>query len=119
MKVTIGKHKVEVRGLTRGEIKQLRKDGYPLETAAELEDLVKRDDALDKLFELASPGFDADQLTQAEAVELWTAIVEMTYVGELISGKLKEGPQSSSSQKGSTAKSAKTPASKSKGTAQK
>ncbi len=119
MKVTIGKHEIEVRGLTRGEIKKLRKDGYPLETAAELEDLEKRDDALDALFKLASPDFNADLLIQHEANELWAAIVEMTYVGEIVSGKSKEEPQSSSSPKSSTARSAKKSDSKNKGTAQK
>ena len=119
MKVTIGKFEIEVRGLTRGEIKKLRKDGYPLETSAELEDLAKRDDALDALFEIASPDFDVDQLTQAEAIQLWTMIVELTYVGEIVSGKSEKGPQSSSSRKGSTAKGAKKRGSKRKGTARK
>ena len=121
MKVTVGEHSIEVRGLVRGEIKKLRKAGFPLETVGNISDFEKRDEGLDRIFGIACKDFDSDQLTQGEALELWAKVVGVTYGGDELEKK-SGSPQSSPSAKrdsGSTAKHAKKAASNRKGTARK
>lgn len=112
---------INVRGLTRGEIKALRKEGFPLETVGTMDDFEKRDEGLDKIFAIASPDADPDSLTQGQALELWAKVVAATYGGADLAKKFKSPLQSTSpaGSGGSSAKSAKKRTSKGKGTARK
>ncbi len=51
-----------IRGLTRGEIKQFRSDGIKIGSLMDMEE-EKRDQALDRLFEIACQDMDADSIT--------------------------------------------------------
>jgi len=70
---------IEIRGLTRGEIKQLKKDGVVLGKLTDMEEEA-RDGALDKLFKIVCPDLDPDEITPGEALELYTRITGMTYL---------------------------------------
>jgi len=72
-------NKMNIRGLTRGELKSLRKEGVRLGGLESLDE-EKRDKALDKIFNLACPGMNADDLTPGEALELYTRIAAQTYI---------------------------------------
>jgi hypothetical protein len=110
--------KIEVKGLTRGEIKKFRKEGIVLGKLGALAD-EKRDEALDKIFKAACPEFDADTLTQGEANDLYAKVVDHTYMTEADRKNLKS-PRSSISKGGSTTvASAKKRGSKARGTARK
>ncbi len=117
MKITVGKHKGKVRGLTRGELKKLRKAKTPFEGIGEIADLEKRDDVLDEIFSLALTDIDPDNLTQAEALIVWAYIAEATFVGDELAKKLESPLWSSSVGDDQSAVPAKKPASKNKGTA--
>lgn len=72
---------IEIKGLTRGEIRRLRAEGILLQEIEKLPD-DKRDDAMDRVFALACPQVDPDSLTPAEALPLYVRIVQTTYVSE-------------------------------------
>lgn len=71
--------KIEVRGLTRGEIKKLRAEGIRL---GELMDLAEeeRDEAMDKLFAIACPDVQPDDITPGEALALYEKIAALTFL---------------------------------------
>ena len=119
METEIGGQKIVVRGLVRKEIKELRKQGFPLETMGGIEDYEKRDEGLDKLFKLACEGGDPDALTQGEALELWTKVVSETYGGSDLSKKSESPPASTSPGGDSTAGRAEKRGSGRKGTVRK
>ncbi|MBN2060700.1 MAG: hypothetical protein JW882_09830 [Deltaproteobacteria bacterium] len=92
--------KIEVRGLTRGEIKQLRKEGIVLGKLMELDE-EKRDEAMDRLLGMACKDLDVDAITQGDAIDLYTRISELTYLcGD--ARKNSESPQSSALEESST-----------------
>jgi len=114
--VTIGKQVLTVRPLTRGTIKGLRASGVSLETAGAAEDVQKRDDALDQIFAAAMVKGDPDELTQGEALELWSKIVGFTY-GTVDAAKNSASPRHTTSRRGGgTAGSAKRAGSRAKDT---
>lgn len=117
--VTIGKKKFTLRGLTRREIKNLRKDDFPLEEIGSITDYKKRDEGLDRIFALSVTSGDPDELTQGEALILWTKVVAETY-GSPEDSKNSESPlPSSSGGSGTTAPNAERPVSVRKGIARK
>ena len=77
-KKTAGKN-FEIRPLTRGELKGLRKKGYNLANLSP----ESAEDAIDEIFVLV---FDErmeeiDALPYAQALELFTSIIDATYGG--------------------------------------
>jgi len=76
--IEINKKSFNVRGLTRGEIKKLRKDGINLVTLTR----ENADEVVDKVFGLV---FDAetvdviDDMPNSAAMELWQAVLKETY----------------------------------------
>lgn len=119
MSVKIGKHEFKLRGLTRREIKALRKEGFPLESLGQVEDYEKRDEGLDKIFSLAVASGDPDDLTQGEGLKLWAEVVRETYGGKESRKNSESPPPSSSGVSGMTAESAEKPASDPNATVQK
>ena len=117
--VVVGRQKFTIRSLRRKEIKSLRAEGYPLETIGTMEDYQKRDEGLDRIFALACEGGDPDELSQGEALELWTKVVSETYGSEERKKKSQSQPLSTSEKDASTATSAEKRASRRKGTARK
>lgn len=84
---------IEVRGLKRGEIKQLRADGIELGKMMDLDE-EKREAALDRLLGLACPDVDPDEITPGEATDLYLRISELTFTTGA-QEKNSESPQSS------------------------
>ena len=119
MRTSIENMVFEVRGLKRKEIKALRRDGFTLETLAQLEDHEKRDEGWDRVFELATTGCDPDELTQHGALQLWAAVVEATYAGDKVKKKSESLHPSLLGSGNSTAPNAGPRASSRKGTARK
>jgi hypothetical protein len=105
MDCQIGGHKFQVRPLTRGEIKQFRKEGAPPEGLDKLGPGEAFDEALDKIFKAAITKGNPDDLTQGEALELWAEVMLVTYGGPELPKKSRS-PQRSSSK----AKARKSPA---------
>jgi len=76
--IEINKKSFNVRGLTRGQIKKLRKDGINLVTLTR----ENADEVVDKVFGLV---FDAetvdviDDMPNSAAMELWQAVLKETY----------------------------------------
>lgn len=72
---------MDVRGLTRGEIRGLRKEEIDLQKIEKLSD-EKREEALDRVFGIVCPQVDVDAITPGEAVTLYLRIIRATYVSE-------------------------------------
>lgn len=70
---------IRIRGLTRGEIRTLRKEGITLGKLTEMDENA-RDAALDRLFGIACPDVDPDAITPGEALDIYTRISELTYL---------------------------------------
>lgn len=82
---------LNVRGLTRGEIKKLRAEGILLGEIMDMEE-EKRDAAIDRLFSIACPELDADDITPGEALRVYEKIAERTFLsGE--ESKNSDSPQ--------------------------
>jgi hypothetical protein len=67
-----------IRGLKRGEIKALKKEGFNL---IDLK-IEQADDAMDKVFELVFASHEItliDDMANKDAMKLWTAILKETY----------------------------------------
>ena len=85
--------KIQVRGLTRGQLRELRKQEITAGTIAKMDE-DKREDALDMIFKMACPDFNADELLPMEGMALYRRIMDLTYVTEE-DKKKPESPQSS------------------------
>jgi len=107
-----------IKPLTRGQIKELRNAGVILTTVEKLDEEA-RDEALDKIFKIACPELEVDEITPGQALELYIEIIKDTYAGDSLIKKLELQPGSIFQKKGSTAKDAKKRASNHKGTARK
>jgi len=116
MKVTIGAHDIEIRGLTRGELRGLKENGIDIQKLPEIEDVFKRDEEMMKVFETIGVDTSSlDDLTPAQTMGLFVKVGQLTFLGEDTVKNLY-APQESGSEDGSTpAKSAKKKASGSKG----
>jgi len=111
--------KIKVKGLTRGQIKELRKEGVVLAEIEKLED-EKQDEALDRIFEWACPEeFNADELTPGQGLELYVRIIAKTYAGDRLLKKSQSPPLSSLASGDSTVRSVKKRKSRRKGTVRK
>lgn len=71
--------KLEIRGLTRGEVKALRKDGISLGELMD-KDEAARDEAFDRILAIACPDVDPDAITPGQAVRIYEIIAEKTYL---------------------------------------
>ena len=116
MKVTIGAHDIEIRGLTRGELRGLKENGIDIQKLPEIEDVFKRDEEMMKVFEMIGVDTSSfDDLTPAQTMSLFVKIGQLTFLGEDTAKNLY-APQESGFEGGSTpAKSANKKASGSKG----
>ena len=85
--------KIQVKGLTRGQLRELRKQGITAGTIADMDE-DKREDALDKLFKMACPDLNADELLPMEGMALYNRIIGLTYVTDEAK-KNSESPQPS------------------------
>lgn len=118
MEIEIGGVKIQVRGLTRGEIKTLRQEGMSITGINKLDDEAQ-DKALDRIFTMVSPDLKADSLTPGQGLHLYTKIIELSYAGEELKKK-SESPQGSGLPEGGLiAGSVEKPGSSLKGTARK
>lgn len=110
--------KINIKGLLREQIKELRDDGISL---SEIEKFGEKEqeEALDRIFKWACPDLDAGKITPGEALELYVQIIQKTYAGENLLKKLKSPPLSSSARGDSTVKNAKKRSSRRRGTAPK
>jgi|GEM_PF-2650830 len=88
----IGRHEIEFRGLTRGELKQLKLEGIDPSRLPDEDE--ERDPHMDRIFGIAAPGLDPESLTPAEAMELVILIGRLTFLGE---GELKKFAESQES----------------------
>ena len=118
MNLQVNGKQIEARGLTRGEIKKLRKEGIVLTQIETLED-EKRDAALDRIFGIACPGLDPDEITPGQALELFISIIGLCYGREDLVKKSDAPPQSTSPRGGLSAENAGAPVSRPRGTARK
>jgi len=119
MKHEVREIKVDVRGLTRREIKDLDADGLKLDEVGAIEDLEEREAARDRVLKLAAPDLDPLDLSPAECMELYVLVTRLTYLGD---GELKNFAESqpSGTKGGSrTAARARKRGSRSKGAARK
>jgi hypothetical protein len=120
MNFEIGDHKFEARGLTRGQIKKLKKTGVKIQNVPEIEDIDRRDEAMMKVFDLTLTDTAAlDDLTPGEALDLYTKVAQLTFLGEAVVKKLYESQESGSGASSTPAASAKKKGSKRKGAARK
>jgi len=119
MKVTIGAHNIEIRGLTRGELRRLKEDGVDIQKVPEIEDVFKRDEEMMKVFEMIGVDTSSfDDLTPAQTMELFVKTGQLTFLGEDTVKNLYESQENGSEDGSTPAKSAKKKASRSKGGAQ-
>lgn len=78
MEKEIGGNKFEIRPLTRGEVKALRKKGYNIGNLS----LENADDAADEILELVCGTEqiqEVDKLPNDQALDLFKAIIDLSY----------------------------------------
>lgn len=87
METTVAGKKMNVRGLTRGELSLLEAEGIQPDAVAQIEAMAAREAAMDRVLSMAIPELDTTTLTPAEYMEVYAQVVQLTYLGE---GALKK-----------------------------
>jgi hypothetical protein len=70
--------KIEIKALTRGDVRRLRRDGIVLKAINDLSD-EKQDEMLDHVLAIACPHVDPETLTPGEAISLFVRIVKASF----------------------------------------
>lgn len=87
MEIEIIEKKIAVRGLTRGEIRQLAAEGIVPDEVQNIQDTDEQSAAIDRVLSVAVPGYEPDDVTPAQQFDLLLQVVELTYLG---TGTLKK-----------------------------
>lgn len=86
----------EVRGLTRGELRKFKDEGIDLDAVVQMEDEEEREKVMDRIVLTCAPDAPLDDLTPAEAAELYFQVPKLTFIGEGEIKKYKESREDGS-----------------------
>ena len=81
MDIEVIEQKISVRGLTRGEIRQLIADGIDPDAMLHIADSGEQSAAIDKVLAIAVADYNPDDVTPAQQFDLALKVIELTYLG--------------------------------------